>query len=84
MVATGVHDAHYKNRRDLIMALSAAMNEELVELADAGCPVIQVEEPAIHGMVGVVPEARFQHDDIRPREATRSRNVRSGRSRAPW
>jgi len=29
------------------------MNEELVELAHAGCPVIQVEEPAIHGMVGV-------------------------------
>ena len=53
MVATGVHDEHYKNRRDLIMALSATMNEELVELADAGCPVIQVEEPAIHGMVGV-------------------------------
>jgi 5-methyltetrahydropteroyltriglutamate--homocysteine methyltransferase len=53
MVATGVHDQHFKSRRDLIMALSKAMNEELIELADAGCPVIQVEEPAIHGMVGV-------------------------------
>ena len=53
MIATGVHDEHYGNRRDLVMALSEAMNEELVELADAGCPVIQVEEPAIHGMVGV-------------------------------
>jgi 5-methyltetrahydropteroyltriglutamate--homocysteine methyltransferase len=53
MVATGVHDMHFKNRRDLIMALSKTMNEELNELADAGCPVIQVEEPAIHGMVGV-------------------------------
>ena len=29
MVATGVHDQHFKNRRDLIMALSKAMNEEL-------------------------------------------------------
>src|SRR5689334_15627644 len=29
MVATGVHDVHFKNRRDLIMALSATMNEEL-------------------------------------------------------
>src|SRR5215470_11321797 len=28
MVATGVHDQHYNNRRDLIMALSAAMNDE--------------------------------------------------------
>ena len=53
MVATGVQDRHFKNRRDLIMAMSKAMNEELRELADAGCPVIQVEEPAIHGMVGV-------------------------------
>ncbi len=53
MIATGVHDEHYGNRRGLVMALSEAMNEELVELADAGCPVIQVEEPAIHGMVGV-------------------------------
>src|SRR5215467_9810683 len=53
MVATGVHDEHYGNRRDLVMALSASMNEELNELADAGCKVIQVEEPAIHGMVGL-------------------------------
>jgi 5-methyltetrahydropteroyltriglutamate--homocysteine methyltransferase len=53
MLAIGVNDLHYKSRRDLTMALSAAMNEELNELADAGCPVIQVEEPAIHGMVGV-------------------------------
>ena len=53
MVAASVHDAHYKDRRALTMALSAAMNEELTELADAGCRVIQVEEPAIHGMIGV-------------------------------
>ena len=53
MLATGINDEHYKNRRDLIMALSSVMNAELHELADAGCPVIQVEEPAIHGMVGV-------------------------------
>jgi methionine synthase II (cobalamin-independent) len=53
MIATGVHDAFFKDRRALIMALSSVMNEELHELADAGCPVIQVEEPAIHGMVGV-------------------------------
>ncbi len=53
MVATSVHDAHYNDRRQLTMALSEAMNAELTELADAGCQVIQVEEPAIHGMVGV-------------------------------
>jgi 5-methyltetrahydropteroyltriglutamate--homocysteine methyltransferase len=53
MLATGVNDRHYRDRRELVMALSQAMNEELHELADAGCPVIQVEEPAIHGMVGI-------------------------------
>jgi 5-methyltetrahydropteroyltriglutamate--homocysteine methyltransferase len=53
MLATGVNDRHYHDRRALVMALSRAMNEELHDLADAGCPVIQVEEPAIHGMVGV-------------------------------
>jgi 5-methyltetrahydropteroyltriglutamate--homocysteine methyltransferase len=53
MLATGVNDLHYRDRRALTMALSRVMNEELHELADAGCPVIQVEEPAIHGMVGV-------------------------------
>jgi 5-methyltetrahydropteroyltriglutamate--homocysteine methyltransferase len=53
MLATGVHDRHYGSRRELIMALSEVMNAELNELADAGCPVIQVEEPAIHGMVGM-------------------------------
>jgi 5-methyltetrahydropteroyltriglutamate--homocysteine methyltransferase len=30
------------------MALSDAINEELIELADAGCPIIQLEEPQIH------------------------------------
>ncbi len=53
MLATGVNDRHYHDRRELMMALSTVMNEELHELAAAGCPVIQVEEPAIHGMVGV-------------------------------
>jgi methionine synthase II (cobalamin-independent) len=56
MLATGVNDRHYRDRRDLIMALSSVMNGELQDLADAGCPVIQVEEPAIHGMVGVDDE----------------------------
>jgi 5-methyltetrahydropteroyltriglutamate--homocysteine methyltransferase len=30
------------------MALSDAFNEELHDLADAGCPIIQMEEPQIH------------------------------------
>ena len=34
--------------RARIMAISDALNEELHDLADAGCPVIQMEEPQIH------------------------------------
>ena len=41
-------DHHYKDVRTRIMAISDALREELHELADAGCPVIQIEEPQIH------------------------------------
>ena len=39
---------HYRNDHELVMDLAAALNEELRELADAGCPVIQIEEPPHH------------------------------------
>jgi 5-methyltetrahydropteroyltriglutamate--homocysteine methyltransferase len=48
LVAFAVQDSHYKSLPDRIMALSDAFNEELHDLADAGCPVIQMEEPQIH------------------------------------
>src|SRR5438445_3198025 len=38
----------YTDLPSLIMALSDAFNEELHDLADAGCSVIQMEEPQIH------------------------------------
>ncbi len=47
---------HYKDRRDLIIDLSAVLNAEYHDLADAGAPVIQIEEPAIHGRVGIVDD----------------------------
>lgn len=47
---------YYKSRRDLVMDLSTAFNEEYHELADAGCPAIQIEEPALHEVIGI-------HDD---------------------
>ena len=31
-----------------MFAIAEAFNEEYHELADAGCPVIQIEEPQIH------------------------------------
>ena len=48
LVAFAVQDEHYKSLPDRIMAMSDAFNAELHDLADAGCPVIQMEEPQIH------------------------------------
>jgi len=48
LVAFAVGDKHYKSMKDRILAISDALNAELHDLADAGCPVIQFEEPQIH------------------------------------
>jgi 5-methyltetrahydropteroyltriglutamate--homocysteine methyltransferase len=48
LVAFAVQDEHYPSLPDRIMAMSDAFNEELHDLADAGCQVIQMEEPQIH------------------------------------
>jgi 5-methyltetrahydropteroyltriglutamate--homocysteine methyltransferase len=64
LVAMAVRDLHYKDLRKAILAISDALNEELHELADAGCKVIQMEEPQIHllaakGLVGEVLNPDF-------------------------
>ena len=51
-----VNNEHYADRRELVMDLSAAFNAEYHDLADAGCPVIQVEEPCIHETAGIVED----------------------------
>jgi len=48
LVAFAVQDEHYQSLPDRILAMSDAFNEELLDLADAGCQVIQLEEPQIH------------------------------------
>ncbi len=48
LLAASVSDDHYKDPVERTWAFSDALNTELVELADAGCPVIQMEEPQIH------------------------------------
>ena len=48
LIAMAVRDLHYGDLRQAILAISDALNEELHELADAGCRVIQMEEPQIH------------------------------------
>jgi 5-methyltetrahydropteroyltriglutamate--homocysteine methyltransferase len=48
LVAFAVQDTHYKSVKDRILAIADALNAELHDLADAGCPIIQFEEPQIH------------------------------------
>jgi 5-methyltetrahydropteroyltriglutamate--homocysteine methyltransferase len=58
LVAFAVQDAYYGDIRERIWAISDAFNEELHALADAGCAVIQMEEPQVHLLAarGVVDE----------------------------
>src|SRR5262245_21434548 len=67
LVAFAVQDTHYQDLPSRIMAISDALNEELHDLADAGCPVIQIEEPQIHllaakGIVDDVINPEFMLD----------------------
>src|ERR1700722_4596716 len=48
LLAAAVHDDYYKDPVERCWAFSEAINQELNALADAGCPVIQLEEPQIH------------------------------------
>jgi len=48
LIAMSVRDLHYKDLRKAILAISDALREELTELVEAGCKVIQMEEPQIH------------------------------------
>jgi 5-methyltetrahydropteroyltriglutamate--homocysteine methyltransferase len=67
LVAFAVQDDYYKDIPERIMALSNAFNEELHDLADAGCAAIQMEEPQIHllaarGIVDDVINPEFMLD----------------------
>ncbi len=48
LIAMAVRDFHYKDLRKSMPAIAEVLNQELNELADAGCAVIQIEEPQIH------------------------------------
>ncbi len=51
-----VPNRFHKDRSESIKAFSRALNEELHRLADAGCAVIQVEEPCLHNATGTKRE----------------------------
>ncbi|HWV41961.1 cobalamin-independent methionine synthase II family protein [Pseudorhodoplanes sp.] len=48
LLAASCEDDYYKDPVERTWALSDALNAELNDLADAGCPVLQMEEPQIH------------------------------------
>jgi 5-methyltetrahydropteroyltriglutamate--homocysteine methyltransferase len=50
----------YTDRRDQVFAFSKALNQEYHRLAEAGCAVIQVEEPCLHVNQGVVSDVPFE------------------------
>ena len=48
LIALAVRDLYYKDVRKAILAIADVLNAELTDLANAGCKVIQMEEPQIH------------------------------------
>jgi 5-methyltetrahydropteroyltriglutamate--homocysteine methyltransferase len=48
LLAASCEDDFYDDPVERSWALSEAINQELHDLADAGCPVVQLEEPQIH------------------------------------
>ena len=48
LLAASVDDEYYGDPVERIYGFADALNEELNELADAGCPAIQFEEPQVH------------------------------------
>jgi 5-methyltetrahydropteroyltriglutamate--homocysteine methyltransferase len=51
ILALMLTDEFYNDRLKLLLDLSIALNREYHALADAGAPIVQVEEPAIHQII---------------------------------
>ncbi len=50
VLGLSIADDHYGSHEELLLALSDAMREELLDVARAGCTAIQLEEPNVHLM----------------------------------
>jgi 5-methyltetrahydropteroyltriglutamate--homocysteine methyltransferase len=48
LIGTSIGNDYYATQEELIHALGRVMREELLELAAAGCKIIQMEEPNVH------------------------------------
>ncbi|HEY7443305.1 MAG TPA: cobalamin-independent methionine synthase II family protein [Vicinamibacterales bacterium] len=52
LIGTSIGNDYYSSQEELLDDISKAMREELLELAQAGCAIIQMEEPNIH-LIGI-------------------------------
>ena len=89
LLAFTVEDRYYDDVRSRIMAISDALNAELHDLADAGCPVIQIEEPQIHlapvrGLLDDVITLDFLLDVIQQHREGAPRQNRGGGGHTCW
>lgn len=57
-----IHTPRYKDKRELLWDMAAAMNRELLALQAAGCRSIQVEEPCLHFMANTYGK---DHEEVR-------------------
>jgi 5-methyltetrahydropteroyltriglutamate--homocysteine methyltransferase len=57
-----IHTDKYKDKRQVIWDMAEAMNKELLALRDAGCKLIQIEEPCFHFMANTFGK---DHDEVR-------------------
>jgi 5-methyltetrahydropteroyltriglutamate--homocysteine methyltransferase len=69
LLALMLTNEHYKDRLDLLMDMSVALNKEYHALADAGAPMVQIEEPAIHQVIA------DPNQKIKPEEWVKAFNV---------
>jgi 5-methyltetrahydropteroyltriglutamate--homocysteine methyltransferase len=47
-LADSLFDEHYRDRRTLALELAKLLNEEAAELAEAGCEIVQLDEPCFN------------------------------------
>jgi 5-methyltetrahydropteroyltriglutamate--homocysteine methyltransferase len=52
MVCKNAINRHYASSLDAVLGFSEALNAEYHALADAGAPIVQVEEPCLHFVAG--------------------------------
>lgn len=57
-----IHTPKYTDKRQVIWDMAVAMNRELLALRDAGCRVIQIEEPTFHFMANTFGR---DHDEVK-------------------